>query len=128
MEVKFFPLHLSGQSKDRSEAILNTIIEKFNQDGIMDRQEVSQRTIDFIDDRFVYLSQELDSIETGKQSFKEVNELAYIEADAGLAMQRKSETELEVSKLETQLSLAEMLKENLAGTGYRQSPARGHRP
>ena len=47
-------LALSGQSRSRSEAILNTIIEKFNQDGIIDRQEVSQRTIDFIDDRFVY--------------------------------------------------------------------------
>ena len=108
---------LSGQSTDRAEAVLNKIIEKFNQDGMIDRQEVSQRTIDFIDDRFVYLSQELDSIETGKQSFKEINELAYIEADAGLAMQRKSQTELDVSKLETQLSLAKMLKENLEAQG-----------
>ena len=66
-------------------AILNTLIDKFNQDGILDRQEVYKRTIDFIDERFVYLSQDLDSIERGKQSFKEVNQLVDVEADAGLA-------------------------------------------
>ena len=71
-------LGLFGESKARSEAILNKVIEIYNRDGVLDRQQVSQRTMDFIDERFVYLSQELDSIETGKQSFKEVNELAYI--------------------------------------------------
>jgi uncharacterized protein involved in exopolysaccharide biosynthesis len=106
-------LALYSESPERSEIILNTIIEKFNQDGILDRQEVSQRTIDFIDDRFVYLTQELDSIETRKQSFKQANELAYIEADAGLALQRKSGAEVEVYRMETQLSLARMLQEKV---------------
>ncbi|MDM9631131.1 GumC family protein [Robiginitalea aurantiaca] len=106
-------LALFGQSRDRSEAILNAVVEKFNQDGMIDRQEVTQRTIDFINRRFIYLSKELDSIETRKQSFKEAYELTYIEADASLALQQKSETELRTSNLETQLSLAKMLKENL---------------
>ena len=110
-------LALSGQSTARSEAILNTIIQKFNQDGISDRKEVSQRTIDFIDNRFVYLSKELDSIETGKQTFKESYDLAYIEADAGVALGRKSEYEIKLSELQTQLSLTEMLKENLEAQG-----------
>ena len=43
----------------------------FNEDGINDRQLVSERTINFIDDRFVFLAEELDSIEINYQDFKE---------------------------------------------------------
>lgn len=106
-------LSLKGQSSERSEAILNTIIKKFNQDGILDRQQVSRRTIDFIDERFLYLSTELDSIEVGKQDFKQENNLSYIEADAGISLERKSATENEVANLETQISLSTLLKKSV---------------
>lgn len=107
-------LSLQGESKERSEAILNTTINIFNEDGIVDRQLVSKRTIEVIDKRFIYLSGELDSIEVGKQDFKESNNLSYIEADAGASLQKKSEAESEVFKLETEIYLAEVLKETVA--------------
>lgn len=106
-------LQLSGVSYDRSEAILNTLIRVFNNDGVVDRQQVSKRTLDFIDERFVYLSTELDSIEGGKESFKRTNNLSYIEADAGISLERKSETENQVADLETQLSLSGLLKQTV---------------
>lgn len=106
-------LSLKGQSKERSEAILNAIIKKFDQDGITDRQLVSKRTLEVIDKRFVYLSGELDSIEMGKQGFKQANNLSYIEADAGLSLQQKANTESEVYKLETQISLSKLLQETV---------------
>jgi len=106
-------LQLKGESYDRSEAILNTLIRVFNNDGVLDRQQVSKRTLDFIDDRFMYLSTELDSIEGGKESFKRTNNLSYIEADAGISLERKSETENQVADLETQLSLSGLLKQTV---------------
>ena len=98
---------------DRSEAILNTLIAKFNEDGILDRQLVSRRTMEVIDKRFVDLASELDSIEVGKQDFKQTNRLSYIEADAGVTLQRKSEAEDEVALLENQISLSKLLKETV---------------
>ncbi len=106
-------LSLKGEIIDRSEAILNAIIMNFDQDGILDRQLVSKRTLEVIDKRFVYLSGELDSIEIGKQDFKQANKLSYIEADAGLTLQKKSDTEDEVYKLENQISLAQLLKKTV---------------
>lgn len=106
-------LQLTGESYERSEAILNTLIRVFNNDGVLDRQQVSKRTLDFIDERFVYLSTELDSIEGGKESFKRTNNLSYIEADAGISLERKSETENQVADLETQLSLSGLLKQTV---------------
>ena len=95
-ESDIVSLTLEGQSPDHSEAILNAIIAKFDQDGILDRQLVSKRTLEVIDKRFVYLSGELDSIEIGKQDFKQANKLSYIEADAGISLQKKSDTENEL--------------------------------
>ena len=46
-----------GESVKRSEAIINTLIEVFNEDGISDRQLVSESTMKFIDERFVFLAE-----------------------------------------------------------------------
>jgi tyrosine-protein kinase Etk/Wzc len=108
-------LQLKGENYERSEAILNTLVRVFNNDGVLDRQQVSKRTLDFIDERFLYLSTELDSIEGGKQNFKKENNLSYIEADAGLSLERKSETEVDVAKLEIQISLSALLKKSVIG-------------
>src|SRR5690606_13784094 len=106
-------LILKGESIARNETILNTLIEKFNQDGILDRQLVSKRTLDFMDERFFFLSQELDSIEIHKKDFKQSNDRSHINADAEMILMRKSETENEVFRLQTQVSLCKMLKETM---------------
>jgi capsular exopolysaccharide synthesis family protein len=103
-------LSLKGQSAERSEAILNEVINKFNQDGISDRQLVSKRTLEFIDERFLYLSGELDSIEVGKKDYKRDNSLSNIESDAGITLQRKILTQDEAAKLETQVALSGLLR------------------
>ncbi len=103
-------LWLTGESIERSEAILNTVISKFNEDAIKDVQMISKRTLDFIDERFIYLSGELDSIELGKAGFKQDNNLAYIEEDATSILKKKSEAENEAFSLETQISLSQSLK------------------
>lgn len=106
-------LSLSGENSAKSEAVLNAIIDKFNEDGINDRQLVSQRTIDFVNERFVYLSFELDSIESQKESYKQQNKLSYLEADAGMTAGRKQFAEQEYFALETQIALANLLEETL---------------
>ncbi|MCM4163341.1 MULTISPECIES: tyrosine-protein kinase family protein [unclassified Arenibacter] len=117
-------LSINGGNIDKNEAIINTLIEKFNRDGILDRQLVSKRTLDFIDERFIYLTQELDSIEGGKESFKRSNNLSYIEADAGASLQKKSETEAEANKLDNQISISILLKQSVINqTDYGLLPA-----
>ena len=109
-ESEILELSIRGESVDRSESILNELIAKFNQDGISDRQLVSKRTLDFIDERFVSLSEELDSIEVGKEDFKRVNELSYIASDVDFSLQQRAMTTDEATQLETQVSLADLLR------------------
>ena len=68
-------LTIKGESKELSEKVLNTLMDVFDKDGIYDRQLISKRTLDFIDDRFVFLARELDSIEVDRQDFKQRNNL-----------------------------------------------------
>lgn len=106
-------LSLKGESKQLSEAILNTLIEEFNDDGIKDRQLVSQRTIDFIEDRFEYLTQELDSIEIEGEDFKEQNNIVDVSTDVQLGLEQRVKSEEEMFRLENQLLLSQSLENTL---------------
>lgn len=116
-QSELLSLVLNGENKDKSEAIINSIIDEFNQDGIVDRQLISQRTIDFVNERFIYLISELDSIENNKQVFKKDNDLSYLPEDAKETVSRKSITESEYFSLETQIALAKLLEDILKKDG-----------
>lgn len=103
----------SSESRSRSERILNELVNVFNIDGIIDRQDVSRRTIEFIEDRFVFLAEELDSIENTKRDFKQTNDIITIESDAQLGLDQRAETEQSVFDMENQILLSSMLKESL---------------
>jgi len=104
---------IKGQSRENSEDILDTLMDVFNQDGINDRQSVSQRTIDFIDARFEFLAYELDSIEVSYRDFKQKNNVVDIITDAELGLQERSRSDEEVFQIEKQLAIEEMLTKAL---------------
>ena len=106
-------LSIIGTNKDKSEAILNTLLDQFDYDGIRDRQLISQRTIDFVNERFVNLTRELDSIETGKELYKKSNELSFLDEDAGISAKNKTESDVEVFEVETQVELSNLLAKSL---------------
>jgi tyrosine-protein kinase Etk/Wzc len=110
-------IQLTGENQDKSEAIINEIIDKFNEDGVVDRQLVSQRTIDFVNERFINLSGELDSIENQKKTFKTENDLSYLPEDAKVTVTKKSLTEGDYYALETQIALAKLLEDTLKKDG-----------
>jgi len=96
-----------------AQKIINTLITAYEADGITDRQRVSDRTIKFIDDRFISLLAELDAIEERKRKYKTDNNISFIQADAGVSIQNRSMKEEALFNIETQLLLSEILKKNL---------------
>ncbi len=106
-------LTLNGLNREKISTVVNTLIEVFNQDGIQDRQLVSKKTIEFVDDRFKYLFNELDSIETSKANFKKEKGFSYVEADASVLMQNNYESKTKVMFASTQMELAKMMVDAL---------------
>lgn len=118
-------LSLYGESKQKSERIINEVMAVFNMDGIVDRQEVSKRTIKFIDERFELLANELDSIEGDKRDFKQLNSFFSVEGDAALGISQRSNAENEVFGIESQILLSNMVIEslNIKNNKYELLPA-----
>ncbi|WP_452229289.1 MULTISPECIES: GumC family protein [unclassified Lacinutrix] len=110
-------LSLKATNKVQAQTILNTLIEAYTADGILDRQEVSKRTISFIDERFKYLTTELDSIEGAKGSYKQNNNLSIFEADAASVIEKKSIKEEQLFEVETQILLADVLAKSMMNSG-----------
>ncbi|MGJ5642442.1 GumC family protein, partial [Formosa sp. S-31] len=107
-------LNLVGENRKRSEAILNKVAEQFNRDGVEDRQLVFQRTIDFVDERFVFLAEELDSIEVDKKEFQQHNNMVSFNSDIGYSMSKKTGTESAVLDVENQIALSKLLINTLS--------------
>ncbi|WP_299396332.1 tyrosine-protein kinase domain-containing protein [uncultured Gelidibacter sp.] len=106
-------LNFTGENKAKSEKVLNEILSVFNMDGVIDRQEVSKRTIDFIDQRFGSIAGELDSIEGQKRDYKQDNNFFDIQVDAQVGLTQQTSSENEVFAIESQILLSNMLAESL---------------
>ncbi|MFB9054520.1 GumC family protein [Formosa undariae] len=107
-------LSMVGENRKRSEDALNKIVEQFNLDGVTDRQLVFQRTIDFVNERFMYLANELDSIEVDKKEFQQNNNLVSFSSDAAYSMSKRSSSENAVLQLENQIALSKLLDSPLS--------------
>ncbi len=106
-------LSLQGENKTKSELILNALVEEYKQDGIKDRQLVSKRTIEFINERLIDLFGELDSIENDKKDFKQQNKLIDIQGNASQSILELNTSDTSLFDIYNQLYLAKALKDKL---------------
>lgn len=113
-------LTINSESTQWSERVLNTLVDVFDLDGINDRQKVSKNTLNFIDKRFGILAEKLDSIEVNKKEFKQNNNLVFLPSDAELGLQKRTQSEEELFRIESQIELLKLVK-NALGENDNQS-------
>ena len=106
-------LSLKGEVKSKSEKILNRLIELFEIDGIKLRQQISKQTIDFIEERFIVLANELDSIETGIQEYSVSNNMISLGAKTSSDIAKAAASESAMVKLEAQTIALAFIKQNI---------------
>lgn len=66
---------LKESNPEKGKDFLYTMIQKYNENGIGDKQLVSAKTVDFINERLRVINQELGDIENDAESFKKKNQL-----------------------------------------------------
>ncbi len=106
-----------GPIKKKSEDILNALVNEYNKDGMADRQLIYKNTINFVNDRLNYLYNELDSIETGIESYLVNNDMISIDAEAAVTAGKKYGTEERIVALEGQIEMAKYLDKLLRFDG-----------
>jgi uncharacterized protein involved in exopolysaccharide biosynthesis len=122
-DSEIIKLELENTNSKYSEIVLNTLIAVFNQDGVSDRQMIHKRTIDFVNERYILLSNELDSIEIQKQLYKLNNNLIDITANSSLSLELSSKSNQQLLDLENQISIAKLLAKSFKNNNYDLLPA-----
>jgi len=99
-------LSLVDPVREKAQDILDQLILEYNQQAIEDKNLVASNTAEFIDERLAIINQELDSVEVGKEEFKEANQLTNIEAESEMFIENASEYKKRQQEVGTQLELA----------------------
>ena len=119
-------LSMVHPSSEKSEDFLNKLMERFNEEGIKDKQEVAENTTRFIQDRLEMITTELDSVEGGIADFKRENRMMDVGSTAGMYQSQYTAAEQEIFNLETQLALIGSVEELLRNQGnYELLPEAG---
>ena len=99
-------LGLNNSVKAKAQDILDQLIFEYNQEAIEDKNLVARNTAIFIDERLQIITEELDSVETGKEEFKETNQLTNIQTESEMFIENVSEYNKRRQETGTQLELA----------------------
>lgn len=98
-------LGLVDESPLRAKNVLNQLVFEYNQEAIEDKDIIARNTAFFIDERLAIINSELDSVETGKEEFKESNLLTNIETESDLIVKNVSDYNNEQQRIGTELEL-----------------------
>lgn len=109
-----FELELKDPIKQKAGDILDQLILEFNRNAIEDKNLIAGNTAKFINERLAIINNELDSVETGKETFKEENRLTDIEAQSQLFLQNANDYNKQRQEVGTQLELANAILEYIS--------------
>lgn len=104
-------LELQDPVRKKARDILDQLILEYNRKAIEDKNLIAGNTANFINDRLSIINGELDSVETGKEVFKERNMLTDIQAQSQMYMQNANEYNKRRQEVGTQLELTNAMLE-----------------
>ena len=112
-ESSILTLALKDNSSERAEDMLNMLVNVYNEEAIRDKNQVAVNTANFINERLIIISRELGDVESDLESFKRENQMVDISSTASMYMGESQKYNSSALELETQLRLAQYIKEYL---------------
>ena len=116
-------LNFKNTNPEYAKIVLDELIDVFNNDGVRDRQLIHKRTIDFVDERYEYLSSELESIEFKKQSYKIENNLVDLSANAEISLKESTLSSENLFSNENQIFVVSNLLNDLSQLDFKLLPS-----
>ncbi len=110
-------LSIEDHVKEKAETVLNQLIYQYNLEAIEDKNLMASNTAKFIDERLKIINKELDSVEVGKEEFKEINKLTDIEVESALYVENASDYQIKNQEVTTQLGLVNAMLSYLKKEG-----------
>lgn len=101
---------LKNSHKQRAVDFINRLVAIYNQDANDEKNEVAEKTAEFIEERIGIINAELGAAENQLATFKQQAGLTDLSSDAQLALQESSKYEQLRVENATQIQLVEFLK------------------
>ncbi|WP_289783267.1 GumC family protein [Bacteroides congonensis] len=114
---------LKNSSTQRGKDYIDKLLEMYNINANNDKNEVAQRTAEFIDERIGIISKELGSTERDLENFKRSAGITDLTSEAQIALTGNAEYEKKRVENQTQINLVTDLQRYLQGTEYEVLPA-----
>jgi len=116
-QVDMIYLGYTDPVPEYSEDILNKLTKAYTDGNLLDKNKIADSTIAFIDERLVYVREELGSVEGSVQRFKQSNGLADLTAQSSLLVSSTGDYLEQAAKIETQLSVLNSVEKYLTSSG-----------
>ena len=114
---------LKNSNLRRGQDFINQLLEMYNRNTNNDKNEIAQKTAEFIDERIGIISKELGSTEADQETFKRDAGITDLSSDAQIALSGNAEYEKKQVENRTQISLVEDLKRYLSHSEYEVLPS-----
>lgn len=116
-------ISLKNSRTQRGKDFINKLIEVYNINTNNDKNEVAQKTAEFIDERILIISKELGSTEQDLENFKRSAGITDLKSEAEIALSGNAEYEKRRVENQTQISLVKDLQSYLQGNEYEVLPS-----
>ena len=114
---------LMNSNTRRGKDYIDKLLEMYNINANNDKNEVAQRTAEFIDERIGIISKELGSTERDLENFKRSAGITDLTSEAQIALAGNAEYEKKRVENQTQINLVMDLQRYLQGTEYEILPS-----
>ena len=116
-------ISLENTNTRRGRDYINKLLEMYNINANNDKNEVAQKTADFIDERIGIISKELGSTEQDLENFKRSAGITDLSSEAQIALTGNAEYEKKRVENQTQINLVMDLQRYMKGNEYEVLPS-----
>ncbi|MCF8322909.1 MAG: polysaccharide biosynthesis tyrosine autokinase [Flavobacterium sp.] len=114
----FVSVSIVDNSIAKAETFLNNYIQIYNEDAIIQKNIIIERSSDFISKRLLLVTQELDGVEQNVESFKRSNNLLDVESESSRLTEESNEYDRKLDELDMQLELIPSLVDYVKKSTY----------
>ena len=116
-------ISLKNSNVQRGKDFINKLLEMYNINTNNDKNEVAQKTAEFINERISIISKELGSTEKDLENFKRGAGITDLTSDAQIALTGSAEYEKKRVENQTQINLLQDLQRYMQNEGYEVLPS-----
>lgn len=116
-------ISLENTNTRRGRDYINKLLEMYNINANNDKNEVAQKTAEFIDERIDIISKELGSTEQDLENFKRSAGITDLSSEAQIALTGNAEYEKKRVENQTQINLVMDLQRYMKGNEYEVLPS-----